>query len=119
MSESIQRTERFIRVGHREIFVTEAGSGSPVILLHGGGAGATGMSNFSRNIDALVAHHHVIIPDMPGYGQSTKGINPHDSSVRLAMFDHDAHRHSICGTELLVSVGRRAHRLQPRPPSFL
>jgi 4-hydroxy 2-oxovalerate aldolase len=39
---STERTERTVRVGRRDIFVTEAGSGTPVVLLHGGGAGATG-----------------------------------------------------------------------------
>jgi 2-hydroxy-6-oxonona-2,4-dienedioate hydrolase/4,5:9,10-diseco-3-hydroxy-5,9,17-trioxoandrosta-1(10),2-diene-4-oate hydrolase len=37
---TIEWTERTIRVGRRDIFVTEAGTGTPVVLLHGGGAGA-------------------------------------------------------------------------------
>jgi len=79
-----ERTERTIRVGHREIFVTEAGTGTPVVLLHGGGAGATGASNYSRNIDALAEHFRVIVPDMPGYGQSTKEIDHDDPFGDLA-----------------------------------
>lgn len=78
------RTERTIRVGTRLIFVTEAGSGAPVVLLHGGGAGATGASNYSRNIDALAEHFRVIVPDMPGYGQSTKAIDHEDPFGDLA-----------------------------------
>lgn len=80
------RREAVVRVGHRDIQVTEAGAGSPVVLLHGGGAGATGVSNFSRNIDALAAHHRVIVPDLPGYGRSTKGIDASDPFGDLAMF---------------------------------
>ena len=64
----VPRTERIVKVGRRELFVTEAGSGHPVVLLHGGGAGATGASNYSRNIDTLAEHFRVIVPDMPGYG---------------------------------------------------
>jgi len=83
-ASTIERTERTIRVGRRDIFVTEAGSGTPVVLLHGGGAGATGASNYSRNIDVLAEHFHVIVPDMPGYGQSTKEIDHEDPFGDLA-----------------------------------
>lgn len=80
MSATIEtaRSEQTIQVGRRQIFVTEAGQGAPVVLLHGGGAGATGASNYSRNIDALARHFRVIVPDMPGYGQSTKDIDHED-----------------------------------------
>jgi len=78
------RTERTVRVGGRDIFVTEAGTGTPVVLLHGGGAGATGASNYNRNIDALAELFHVIVPDMPGYGQSTKEIDHEDPFGDLA-----------------------------------
>lgn len=80
------RTERTIEVGRRRIFVTEAGQGEPVVLLHGGGPGATGVSNFSRNIDALAEKFRVIVPDMPGYGQSTKDIDQSDPFGDLALF---------------------------------
>lgn len=80
------RTESIVRVGHRDIFVTEAGEGEPVVLLHGGGPGASGVSNYARNIDALAENFRVIVPDMPGYGQSTKGIDPSDPFGDLALF---------------------------------
>ncbi|PUB27602.1 2-hydroxy-6-oxonona-2,4-dienedioate hydrolase/4,5:9,10-diseco-3-hydroxy-5,9,17-trioxoandrosta-1(10),2-diene-4-oate hydrolase [Promicromonospora sp. AC04] len=80
------RSEHAVRVGRREIFVTEAGSGPAVVLLHGGGAGASGVSNYDRNIDALAQHFRVIVPDMPGYGRSTKGIDPTDPFGDLALF---------------------------------
>ncbi len=80
------RTEKTVRVGRREIFVTEAGAGTPVVLLHGGGAGASGVSNYGRNIDALAERFRVIVPDMPGYGRSTKGIDPSDPFGDLGMF---------------------------------
>lgn len=80
----LPRTERTVRVGRRDVFLTEAGSGHPVVLLHGGGAGATGASNFARNIDALARHFRVIVPDMPGYGRSTKDIDHEDPFGDLA-----------------------------------
>lgn len=75
---------RQVKVGKRNIFISEAGRGYPIIMLHGGGPGASGLSNFNRNIAALAEHFHVIVPDMPGYGQSTKGINRADPFGDLA-----------------------------------
>src|SRR5690606_19526562 len=48
----------------------EAGSGHPVVLLHGSGPGATGWSNLAGNIEALAEHFHVYAVDMPGWGGS-------------------------------------------------
>ncbi len=77
-------TESTVRVGAKEIFYAEAGEGPVVVLLHGGGPGAFGTSNFSRNIDALAASYRVIVPDLPGYGRSTKGVNGEDPFGDLA-----------------------------------
>jgi len=79
-----ERTESTISVGRRQIFVTEAGAGDPVVLLHGGGAGATGASNYARNIDTLAGRFRVIVPDMPGYGRSSKDIDHDDPFGDLA-----------------------------------
>ena len=84
MSVTSHRTTKLIPVGRRTLLVTEVGSGTPVVLLHGGGAGATGASNYVRNIDALAKHFRVIVPDMPGYGQSTKDIDQDDPFGDLA-----------------------------------
>ena len=79
-------TERTVRVHGKDIFVAEAGAGAPVVLLHGGGPGASGVSNYSRNIDALAEHFRVLVPDMPGYGRSAKGVDRSDPFGYLA--DH-------------------------------
>ncbi|MGB8405118.1 MAG: alpha/beta fold hydrolase [Mycobacterium sp.] len=70
--------EHTIAVNGRPIFYAETGTGPVVVLLHGGGPGASGVSNYSRNIDALAANYRVIVPDMPGYGRSTKTLNQSD-----------------------------------------
>lgn len=78
-------SEYSVRVGAAEIFVTDTGgAGAPVVLLHGGGPGASGISNYSRNIDALSASYRVIVPDMPGYGRSTKYVDHSDPFGYLA-----------------------------------
>lgn len=82
--QQVARREHTVRVGDRQIFLTEAGEGPAVVLLHGGGAGATGASNYARNIDGLAEHFRVIVPDMPGYGGSTKRIDHSDPFGDLA-----------------------------------
>src|SRR3989442_5532196 len=75
---------RTVRAGGRELFVAEAGQGAAVVLLHGGGPGATGLSNYSRNIDALAQRFRVIVPDLPGYGRSSKRVDGGDPFGFLA-----------------------------------
>jgi 4,5:9,10-diseco-3-hydroxy-5,9,17-trioxoandrosta-1(10),2-diene-4-oate hydrolase len=77
-------TERTVTVAGKPIFVAESGSGPTVVMLHGGGPGASGVSNYSRNIDALAEHFRVIVPDMPGYGRSAKGVDHDDPFGYLA-----------------------------------
>jgi 4,5:9,10-diseco-3-hydroxy-5,9,17-trioxoandrosta-1(10),2-diene-4-oate hydrolase len=77
-------TEHTVTVAGKPIFVAEAGSGPAVVMLHGGGPGASGVSNYSRNIDALAQHFRVVVPDMPGYGRSAKGVDHDDPFGYLA-----------------------------------
>ena len=42
------------------------------MLLHGGGPGASGWSNFGRNLAVLAEHFHVLAVDQPGFGRSDK-----------------------------------------------
>ena len=46
------------------------GEGPSVVLLHGGGPGASAMSNFGRTIPELAPRFDVIAVDQPGYGGS-------------------------------------------------
>lgn len=81
------RAHRTVRVGARDIYLTEAGSGPLLVLLHGGGPGATGESNYDANIEPLAdAGFRVVVPDMPGYGGSSKGIDQNDPFGDLAAF---------------------------------
>lgn len=48
------------------------GNGPTIVLLHGGGPGASSWSNFARNIPVLAQQFHVIAVDQPGYGRSDK-----------------------------------------------
>ncbi len=50
----------------------EAGTGTPVVMLHGGGPGASGRSNFSKNLPVFAEHFRTLVVDQPGYGKSDK-----------------------------------------------
>ncbi len=56
----------------------EAGSGDPVVLLHGGEFGAGAELGWERNIVALAEHYRVLAPDMLGFGESAKVIDFND-----------------------------------------
>jgi 4,5:9,10-diseco-3-hydroxy-5,9,17-trioxoandrosta-1(10),2-diene-4-oate hydrolase len=77
-------TECAVTVAGKPIFVAEAGSGPTVVMLHGGGPGASGVSNYSRNIAVLAERFRVIVPDMPGYGRSDKHVDHSDPFGYLA-----------------------------------
>jgi 2,6-dioxo-6-phenylhexa-3-enoate hydrolase len=65
-----ESTSRFVQVGKLKLHYNEAGGGDVVIMLHGGGPGASGWSNFSGNIAPLSERFRVILLDFPGFGKS-------------------------------------------------
>ncbi len=78
-------SEYTVRVRGADIFTTDTGGDAPaVVLLHGGGPGASGRSNYSRNIEALARNFRVVVPDMPGYGRSSKYVDHDDPFGFLA-----------------------------------
>jgi len=50
----------------------EAGDGEPVVMLHGGGPGASAWSNFGRNLPVFAEKYRTLIVDQPGFGSSDK-----------------------------------------------
>jgi pimeloyl-ACP methyl ester carboxylesterase len=56
------------------------GAGPPLVLLHGASGSWT---HWIRNIPALAARHAVLVPDMPGFGDSDALPEPH-TAERLA-----------------------------------
>ncbi|MEM9840389.1 MAG: alpha/beta fold hydrolase [Pseudomonadota bacterium] len=67
-----KRKSTHIEAAGRRIHVTEEGTGKPLVLIHGGGPGASGLSNYAGNINALARDFRVIVPDLLGYGESDK-----------------------------------------------
>jgi len=65
------RSVKEVRIYGQKILYVEAGTGEPVILLHGlGGSSA----NWTMNINVLAAKYRVIAPDQIGFGQSDKPV---------------------------------------------
>jgi 2-hydroxy-6-oxonona-2,4-dienedioate hydrolase len=66
---------KFAQAGEVRIHYLEAGSGEPVVCLHGAGPGASGWSNFRGNLATLSKHYRVLLPDLPGFGLSDKPLH--------------------------------------------
>ncbi len=65
-------TSKYVQAGEVKMHYNEAGSGKPLVMIHGGGPGASGWSNYNRNVDELAKNNRVIIIDLPGFGKSEK-----------------------------------------------
>lgn len=89
MAELTGTTHRV--AGGYDIHIVEAGdpAAPAVVFLHGSGPGASGASNFRQNIDAFVAAgYRVILPDLIGYGASSK---PEGLDYTLQLFTDTVH----------------------------
>ncbi|WP_280265658.1 4,5:9,10-diseco-3-hydroxy-5,9,17-trioxoandrosta-1(10),2-diene-4-oate hydrolase [Nocardia wallacei] len=72
---TFESTSRYAQVRpDLKLHYHEAGVGNAptIVLLHGGGPGASSWSNFSRNIAVLAENFHVLAVDQPGFGLSDK-----------------------------------------------
>lgn len=68
---------RRIKTGDFETYYFEAGEGDPLILIHGGGAGADGWSNWSSTLPLFSKQMRTFVVDMVGFGHSDKP-DPHE-----------------------------------------
>ena len=63
-------TSREVTAGGLRITYNEAGTGDPILCIHGGGPGASGWSNFKGNLQDLALAHRVLMINMSGWGLS-------------------------------------------------
>lgn len=70
MTRSAVISDHYVDIPNFRVHYLEAGTGHPVVLLHGSGPGATAHTNFAENIAPLAEHFRVIAIDMPGWGES-------------------------------------------------
>ncbi len=80
--------------------VWEAGSGSPLVLLHGAGADA---GNWSKIAPELAKNYHVIIPDLAGHGDSEPSSGP--LNIGMILDGVEAVVDSTSGGQKVVLVG--------------
>lgn len=67
------------------IHFNDAGSGPAVVMLHGDGPGASGWSNYYRNVDALVdAGFRVLLLDSPGFARSGELVTDQPLNLVIA-----------------------------------
>lgn len=82
-----ENTSKRIKTKSWDIHYNEAGKGTPLILVHGGGPGASGWSNFHPNIAYLAERFRVMAVDLPGWGKSQSvKYEQRDNSGALAEF---------------------------------
>lgn len=89
------------------IAVAEAGSGTPLVMLHGGGPGASGISNYHQNLPALAERFRVILPDQPGFGGSYRPSEQdlHDRSITQITVDALAQTMDALGVDRFHLLG--------------
>jgi len=106
---TFESTSRYAQVREdMRLHYHEAGVGNEqtIVLLHGGGPGASSWSNFSKNIPELAKQFHVLAVDQPGYGHSDKHTeheqyNRYSATALLNLFDHlQIERAALVGNSL-------------------
>jgi 4,5:9,10-diseco-3-hydroxy-5,9,17-trioxoandrosta-1(10),2-diene-4-oate hydrolase len=104
-------TSREIMVDGRRVHYHEAGTGPGVVLLHGGGPGASGWSNYSEVFDAFAEKFRTVVVDLPGFGRTEpppKYEKPYPSvgaaSVKAVLEELGMDRVSLVGNSLGANV---------------
>src|SRR5262252_7048043 len=73
MGGTIDKYEsKFVEAGGIRTHYIEAGSGEPIVLIHGGGPGADGYGNWHGCIPRYARNFRVIALDMLGFGRTQK-----------------------------------------------
>ena len=120
---ALQRKE--ILVDGLETSYLDAGSGDPVILLHGGEFGGEAEICWEETIPALARHFRVLAPDLLGFGRTAKVVDFVDGRARrirhLARFVEEVGAvgapcvgNSMGGMLLLFDAASPNPRLSPR-----
>jgi pimeloyl-ACP methyl ester carboxylesterase len=103
MSDQNTLKSHIVDAADGKVFYQEKGQGPAVILIHGGGPGAYGYSNYVKNVGPLSNRNRVIVIDLPGYGKSEKREQPNGLVQTLANATRDVMDHA--GIEKASLVG--------------
>lgn len=67
---TFEATSKWVDTRSFGLHYHEAGSGDPVVLIHGSGPGVSAWSNFRGNLPVFAESFRTILMDMPGFGRS-------------------------------------------------
>jgi len=119
MLETMPET-KFVDLPHGRIAYQEVGAGPPLVLIHGGGPGAFGYSNYRRNLEPLAEMgNRVVLIDLPGYGQSDfrdseEGPFTIAGQAVVELVEHlDAGKANLVGNSLGGAASLRAAMARP------
>ncbi len=119
---TLESTRRTVRTENWNLQYYEAGSGHPLIMLHGSGPGATGWSNFNPNIGPLSRTHRVLAVDLPGWGGSDAvpaGETDHADVILEFMDALGLERPALVGNSMGAVASLRAAAARPDRVSHL
>jgi 4,5:9,10-diseco-3-hydroxy-5,9,17-trioxoandrosta-1(10),2-diene-4-oate hydrolase len=124
MSEITNKTYK-VAEGY-EINIASVGAGEAVVCIHGSGPGASGLSNFRGNYAALnEAGYSVILPDLIGYGASSKpegvdySLDLFESTLYEALQAHGVKKAAFVGNSLGGAVAMQMALNHPQFVSSL
>jgi len=106
MTTSTVSVPHTIAAGGIKTSYLEAGSGEPVIMLHGSGPGVSGLANWQHNIPALAQRFHVLAPDIVGFGATERpddiiySLRTWTDHVWAFLDAHDIGKTAIVGNSL-------------------
>jgi 2-hydroxymuconate-semialdehyde hydrolase len=109
----------FVETGDFATSFHEVGAGPPVVLLHGSGAGVSGLENWRRTIPALVGQFRVIVPDLVGFGSTRPpsgyryGVAQWTEQIVALMDALRIGRASIVGNSMGGRIAQRLAVLHP------
>ena len=121
MLDGLPLCERVVKANGVATTVLEAGAGSPLVLLHGGIE--CGGSMWAPVVARLAAHHRLVIPDLPGLGESAP-VDRLDvdtfATWFAALLEHtEAERPAVVAHSLTGSLAARAAARGRLPASQL
>jgi 2-hydroxymuconate-semialdehyde hydrolase/2-hydroxy-6-oxo-octa-2,4-dienoate hydrolase len=106
MTTSTVAGPRTIDAGGIETSYLEAGSGEPVIMLHGSGPGVSALANWQHNIGTLSQRFHVLAPDIVGFGATERpyhivySLRTWTDHIWAFLDAHDIEKTAIVGNSL-------------------
>ncbi|WP_091904626.1 alpha/beta fold hydrolase [Chitinasiproducens palmae] len=109
-----------------EVAYLQGGTGSPLLLIHGSGPGASSLGNWRTVLPALTARHQVFAMDLIGFGRSPRRPTPPYFDLALwvrqarAMLARiDAPRVGIIGHSISGAIALRLAALEKRVAAVL